>query len=1135
MLLRIIDKGDSKGINIEFTSRKKCESYEVVEFESPFSRNFLTQLDWYFSDYAIGSADINGDKSVNGRLITQSQYFGDAIIGEDHELIRLKECIEDSGYENLDVRIESQNHDFFSELWETLILPDSKYILSTVVSEFSRTFCTRDKQSLPEIEFGLNVTPPVSKQISQILDKSSSRSEQEKKHAPLNILYLVSRDIDNTGKETNADGIGDEESCAFNLALDHVNTEGAIDIEVWPIECWEYVVNRLKDTGNPVHIVHFDGPVLLEGEQAFLVSHSQTGGNEKLSVSAFTKLLVEAKTALFTLDAREYINKEVAVSHSNGLAVVAGIAGKAGLGNVVGLSHKTPVWQSFDCFKSLYQQIAGGHPLNRAVVEARKSLQSRTETTFTNIRKLPFQKWPLLVHYGYQNVTFFKEPQACLSPEESQVIQISREKLFGFQAAMLPPQFQNISDHGLLSALASIKLHSHLASQKIITLLGDSGAGKTQLSHTLSFYLASKKLINFGFRFDFERDSLSISDIKEMIAPVLQTDSGSVLGALENQRCCFVLDGLVASTLDDLKPLVDELLSQGHIVIGCIRELVPQVMEQPITIKPLTARERCILALRVLENRNIEADPEDENWISDFYTVLDKTAGNPLLIKNLVALLTSHSPNELNELVTKNVMQNDQTSLVLQFYRWQWSQTHDFWKIILLLASQTNNLLIEMIMVAWEGDGNTHFGDRLKEAIQKIQPVYSPLDLKVSISDHIKLWHTQGYIQATINGHAVDPYFISKISDSISKEDPLSKVLVSDEVKLTFSQLVCEGLARLSSHLLRQQDQQLFQYIISNRRAWIEHFERLWESQDYKGFISVKNVFDQILTQAKIGGESAVWSLDLSNRTEFDLDDPQNSVVARLAWLTLATTGLTSQALDAVGLEQGFSNVCNKVVQVQAWVNKNSFDDQESAALFSKACFFLEAFYLKTKNWKQLIVLGESVCPVFLEKEVWLSAIKLLKSMSVSYIKLNQPEDAIACEEKLIHEVSYDGSPPGYKSQVLFEIVLSRIARKDYQSAQKTLDLMKRSEGAKNIAELIQGVQSEIFYETGEYKLALPYYSKLWVRASQANDQRQASHIKECLAVIKEQIGEEDFGQIFTSATPPGTASPESYELSGSI
>lgn len=118
MHLRVVDKSDNEAVDdlveVELTSSEGRWSHCAEYFPSELTANFCKLLSWYFGDYERDREQTTqSDKSTIDKYIRLGRRMGDNLLGEDHELIKLTEMIEDAGFEQLQVSLESERVEVF--------------------------------------------------------------------------------------------------------------------------------------------------------------------------------------------------------------------------------------------------------------------------------------------------------------------------------------------------------------------------------------------------------------------------------------------------------------------------------------------------------------------------------------------------------------------------------------------------------------------------------------------------------------------------------------------------------------------------------------------------------------------------------------------------------------------------------------------------------------------------------------------------------------------------------------------------------------------------------------------------------------------------------------------------------------
>ena len=1121
MLLRIIDcttdNNAEHDIKVQLEANDFNQSFLIESYSSPINANFHKTLAWYFDDYPKDMAQNKDDSGVIEKVIKFGQYIGDELLGEDYELIKLKEHIESHGYENLQVQIESSRVEFFQELWESLILHESKYLLSAVSQGFVRQFTQPDfPVNYPELEYQLSVPAPQN-QFSNLLGEEPvdpNESAVIEETNPLNILYLVTR--------TENSDLPYSSSNSINQYLQAVSTGEAINFELLQATNWEKLQARLADKGNPVHIIHYDGPVLIENNMANILVQDLTNQQTKISIEKLAKVMTHNQVACLSIDARVYVDDQQPIPASLGLATIAQSAQSQGLGNVIGLSQVTNPWVSGDCFNAIYLQLTKGLTLAQAVVEARKALQSNTEISLMTIKPISFHPWSLITHYGKQSVTYFESEQVLGDDASAQGQAIFHDKLHGFHSSMLPPLLDNISDG---QALSIISLLSQKNDTGIgVSITGKSGSGKTHLIHVASLYLAQKQLLDFGFYFDFNSTHYNPDDMLQMIAPLLGLETNQteqVLQQLTSLNCLFVLDNIDnllnnnTESSEKLCQFIQSLKDCRHSIVFISSTSISEssLVNQEVSILPLSSVEQKIIAANCLQQQNFSDELltsfiDSKRW----HELLEVSKGNPWLIKKLIPLLKSNKVEQLIEQTSQQINQYDKGTITDLFYQWQWQKLKPGWQQLLLLCSQVNGLLLEMLMTAADQ----------KDEFEPAKKLFQLLDLEQEkFSQALEAWTAAGFLSQFPHGRVVDPGCLSFLESKREKEFENSDI---QSVNFAFSQLICEGVKLLSLHVVKQPNGNISNNLLLNRRQWVKHFENLWFGHDYRGFMGVKNAFLQLLQQAKLEAEGKAWTLDLVNRSPSPEPSSNESIEQKLSWLALAASVLTQDAAKDA------NNIKQAVNQWQDWFESfvTSIDEKQ-LTLFQQAATFLENYHSLQQDWLNSIFISENTLKIYTQYEAWQRVIMSLKALARYNFMIGETEKTSYFENKILDDIPYENSPPGFKSQQILDIILARLSRSETSSAQALLDQLRESEEAQQLGDMLDGIQSDIDYKNENYEATLPYYCKTWVRALESKQQPQIEQLKLRMIELEQKLGAECFNQYFTQQTPAGTILPKDY------
>lgn len=1098
MLLRIIDSSSSTKnnvIRIILEDGASIADFYIEDYYSPMTKNFYDELRWFFKDYIESDNRTSVAAGLSGRLIRNGQLLGDALIGEDHQLTRCKDYIQTKGYHNLGVRFESGDANFFHEVWEALVLPDSKFILSGVANSYVRRWMSPEiSAEYPELQFNLQHLPGE--------DQPALKSGKA-----LKILHVTSR--------PDSSALDVHPGNSLDISIAALCTR-AIGYEVIAPENAQQLNSILAN--NTTHIVHYDGPVVIADGIANIVLCGTNKESELLDVNEFARYLSENKIGVLCVDAGTYIDSGKIIPASQGLAQVAYSAHKQGVGNIIGLGQDTNAWISGECYKALYEQIVKGFNLDQAVVEARKTLQARTETDLTSVAPIPFMYWPLLVHYSLQPVEFFASPQSQVGFGDAQRLSLFKTKMFGFRSSLLPPLVNHIGDGAFPHIVNRLLLAQYSPEGVCVSISGEPGAGKTALAHAVALYLSEKECIDYAFYFSYADDYYTVPDIYQMIAPVMDLPADSlpdIKNKLFSSHCFFIFDDFSAASMraDDylhLESFIQELAANGHhiFVVGNSSFIGGRLAFENFAVAPLTSIEQKILCGQQLRVAGSDCS------IDQLAPVWEHLNGNPWLIKKVLPLLSkdniSRLTAELNEHINKR---NSDESAINLFYEWRWGLLAPIWQRLLILFSDVRGLLLEMVMAT---------ADTAKDA-SPFKELFSYLgDGNINIGAGLSILEKAGFLIRLPHGRVVDHKCLAFVGQKRLESFHGLDIQFIDH---QFSRLICEGIGMLSRHVIKQPNPAIYDNLLINRRHWVKHFENLWFNRDYKSFFSVKLSFDQLMHQSNLAGEIKPWIVDLLERSP--VVNYESNAETKLAWLALAAEVISD------GENSRKEIFLKSVLLWQNWFdNFGANNAQSELSLFHQVANFLDKFYKATNNFSACAGIQERAFPIYKEHLAWNKATQSLKSLAGYYSKLDKLESALIVECIIINDIPYSDFPPGYQLQQMIDILLLRIARKDVASAQELIDKTRAMDAGDHFAEILDGIQCDIDYLSGNYLAALRHYCRLWGRAISTEQVAHIDSLRQRLIELEQCVGTELFNAVFAREVPEGVVSPGEYLLS---
>ena len=1101
MLLRIVDKpndkNDSDAVEITLTTKEQTHRFTAEYFPSPLSTNFRIDMDWYFTSYPASSLTSNSqgvasktDRSVAEKIIKLGQQMGDQLLGEDYEFIKIKEIIEEVGFENISVEIESDRASFHQELWECLILAESKFVLSCVTKSFVRKYPSSNRTS----------------ESNQLTNFALSEN------APINIIHVISHTNPSNG---------------FNTALELLTFDNSINYEVWHDTHWSALEERLSCSEKPVHILHYDGPILINDDGDFIQLRQEN--KDEIALTPINQLANKLSThniTLLSINATEYRHNSEKMSADHGLACISRTVLACGVSNIIGSSNYCDTWTASQSTIALLSQIAAGHTLSQAVVETRKKLQSITETDRFNAKPINFHSWSLLTHYSQRDVLFFKEPQQATEPNQSQRFQNARQRLLGFQSECLPPDAINCSDNNISTVWKEKDQCS------IIGITGVDGSGKTQLTHQVGLHLILQNSVEFGFYFNYGASFYNAKDVLQMIAPVFEIDTDNIDAVkeqLDSKRCYFVFDNFLfdnsasdnlispqnQSTQQDqnnasddnskdknnstdrwteIHALIETLTQQGHVVLQTGND-DPNNSNNKITIKPLQLEEQRILTAEILRSHKIESKEED----ADFQDLIHSLNGSPFMFHKAIPLLTTREVKPL--LLSINATFNTE-NVTSTFCSWMFKKLPLSSQRLLLLITELPEVLLEMLQLAC--DQKDGF-----EPSEKLFTLLDPEEKKtIAFAEHLNKLDDAGFIKRYPYGRTIHQNNISRLQE-YKEQDAFFKDN-KEYLDLYLSQIICEGLQRLIPHAQDPQSQPIKSNLVHNRGRWVKYIEHLWFTQNYQAFMQVQNQLQSLLVQEKLGDEFSAWALVLLSKTE-----SVTSIEPETLNKTLALLLLSQSAFGAKESEKE-QTIIDLAALLQSWVGTlNDEKTEENFTLFSHAIRFLIGFYQISGQWQLCLDSNKIAVDVFSKKQAWNWVIHNLASCAKCCLALGDSEMALEYERQIFEDMPADGIPTPTRNQLMVETIIARITRGDTDNAQTLLDTCIGENQNKGLASTFSNLQAEIHLKNDNFAEATKIIFKLSLEAEElAQEPGAPDQFGPILEKLEKELGAEAYSKI---------------------
>ncbi|CAH9068217.1 hypothetical protein PSECIP111951_04074 [Pseudoalteromonas holothuriae] len=1090
MKLKIFDSPSEKNkIRISLLDNDGNETQVEGEYiSSPFSPSSRKVISSYFNNINQNS---NPD-GITQKIISLGTSLGNVFLDDDDEIYKITSLIEEH-YNHLDIIIESTHAQLFDEYWENIILPGTEYILSSVCKSFvRRPRVFYGQEEMPALHLGLQVPAAVPKEV-QALEAADTPPTPIQ---PMNVLHLTLSSVFESE---------DYSACALPLAYETVCMEGAISSEHLIVDSADQVRDFLAKKKSEFHLVLVEGG-LLPTECGLAL------GNEKQRVLAddlFNHLQRHGITAII------FDPRSSALVDNDNLKLyieqLANAACECGIYNLLAINECVDGIVSKDVITAFYHCLTQGLSFAQAVVECRKYLQQHLTYNPDRLLPCPIVSWPLLVHYTAQELTYFVVPQSSATVDQSQMLQAILSMMHGFDQSLVRETDKAINQRSVAQILTAIKDGKHL-----ICINGHSGTGRTTVMHQACYFLLQSKQITNGFYLNYDLEFYDRATILQMLAPELDVKSGQdndVLNALKKSCNLFVFDNLdeLDTQFTQLKLFIDELVELGQAIICSGANSRLTVFEAgadcgEIDIVHLQQSElRRLINMTIRNSGKLPEDNAECNSIDMKVSQwLDIAPDNLFIASRMATKLLDHEVQLLNSDVIQHIDFEKNIKISAQYSAWQWQQLPMADKKLLALFAESEWLLLEVFAIA----ANKERAFAPAATLCEMLGVSADPDIEAIFSR----WHEAGFVKRHTFGRQIENRqrgLILKLA-----EQDFGSELLNETVQLAFSQVVCEGLRILCSHLIKNQNEALLYNLMLNRRCFVAHFERLWFAKNYQNFVSIIVLFENLMSQVKLEHDLHTWAFDLLSRSKLQDAESDCTVQEKLAFLDLAALAIKAKELPH---EQS-----NFKAYIDTWYRYlNSLDsvDEQALLIFHKALRVVEGFYLTQQNWLICIELANAGIKVYKNHQSWMYVITQLKSLCRYFGEVEQFEDVENCEEQIINDIPYDNAPKGLKENQVIEIIYARLNRKDLNKAKKLLDYFIHKYQSDLFHEDVMWIQGEIAIQEGEHATAIKVYLDIWQKAIQSGQTQMQTIVASRLALIKTDLGQAAFEQLLSEHT----------------
>lgn len=1051
LLLKIVDRStpdmESTRVEIFFDSDEESKSFFAEGAPTGFPDVLSKDLTWYFEKRLAMGASCDDDRMVMDRLISHGKYMGDRLAGDDLEILACHELIETGGYSNLNVSIESENIRFFEAPWEALVLPESKYILSSVAKGFCRRFSSIDSEG--------QVSAPVALEL------------ERSKDSPISYCHALYRrgDREDVVRTSNV----------YSFVNDQIRHDGAVACELLLFSNGVELLDRLSKSRNDFDVFRYEGPLEFRSGALFLPCSKKCDEAEQdLTGTRLTDLAVflnERNCGLLVLNVTRWDGEcGDSLRGATGLAMAAKVCRDSFMPNVLGFDSYPESWLVNHFLNSFLGCLLNGLSVAQAVVEARKALQADSGKSPLCYKPIPFQSWPLPVHYEYRPVRYFSSAvQSAEDITQTQRYAMIRKRMHGFLSEFLPPLEGMSGDSVLLDCLA----HLNSKQSAILHIIGESGMGKTQSLHMLGFHLVQNEC-QHAFYFDFKDGFYSANRMREMVAPIVIHENADSVGGIISESNLYLLDNVELSEASVGKATVSEwrelerylegLLAQGHrvVVSGSSKIHLFSTREVgkscEVRLGPMDVYSQWHLASKLLESRGGEAVEDD----SSIERLVALCRGNPFLIKNVMSLVETTTIVDLVGEAEKELCDLRENAGD-RFFTWQWQHLNPFWQRWLMLAADLRGVILEMIAVAMDSSKSFEAANELYELIG-----YPGC----SFSEGIDTVSRRGFTVKYPVGRVIN----SRCAEFLNGQAEDDNLMVDrrGELESLMARIVCRALVKVIPEVMKNADQMILQNLVVNRGQWAKHLERVWRDGHCEEFSVALRVLSDLLKQAGLAAELSQWALHMISSAQDDHRDAQSPSDKFLdTWVRLASMAL--DASDALENEKISLTVRYSV----DWLRGQGNEEIPNPALFTRVVQFLQAFFTRTGDWESVLEIGEIGLHQYIRNQVWPLVISTLHMLAESAARSGANEQALGFEQRLLEEVPMDDFNDALKLQCKARIVAGRLERRSIDLAQVLLNEMHQDAEGDRQAYLVDVLQADLYYRDACDEKALLLYEKL--------------------------------------------------------
>lgn len=1043
MLLRIIDRlASNNAIEVVFTSndfKKSFYSQDASKLYAELAPSFLPAK--------------SSSKSVTHFMLNQGKALGEKLDGDDFEMIDITSYIEEAGYENLHVTIESHTPDFFALPWESLILPNSQYVLSAHSRGFTR----------------------------KVMRDSSHATEQMLTADSLGVVYLQSSHQDNQLDSGNLLGLMCQ--MAEHQAKTHISIYRSQ-------ESFDCLKQQLDNSAQTNHIFHYEGPIFYDNETPYCVFTSK-GQDTLVSMGEIATLLEQSEISILSLDITQFDNAPQSESVQHMLSQIALNLNSHYDLHIIANGELISRYEANKNFAQIYLHIASGMALPLAICEARKHCQSQLVSDAAVAGENREFAWlvPCVYSQGTIQINLTSSEEQIAPPSLGNLI---NQHMHGISSFHLPPFVQPSCDAHLTHAIELLS-----QSSTPLALTGKQGSGKSHLAHQLALYYCLNKEIEHVFCFDYQKDQYSVEIVYEMLRGVLfdahkpQSECQKKLAQL---HCYFIFDNISQANFSPTQSADFESLIR----------FLEKTGQKVVIVSPSTTYDKTIELMnwpahihkQIIEHK-YNTNASDVNIAH----LITKSQGNPYVIEQLCKLMLASKQDydKITKVMEEYTSTGEYDPLeALKLASWH-SLTPSL-QTFLMLMSEFPSVLCEMIALVIDRC-DPEAQERTSAIAQQLFPYNE--DPEFSITTELAAMEARGFIMRSFNGHILSDFCAPFIKAQRQHRERSTLQLQNQLIH----QLLCQSIAQIIPQVLSNPNQPLTHYLINNRAQWAQSLEHCWLVGNFDAFMSAKQQLDALLGQFKLLDESTLWSERLLAKTPEDYHLKEERAVA---WLTLANSTL-SRKIEDISVYDSAAKYFEKRVH-----DPQSYEKQNQYYLY-QALAFVESYLFNQAQWQKCFEISQQAYQYFQGKEHLQRSLRCLKVMSICQFKLEQHEKGDVYESEFITLLLSNNEqiPLELRLSLLMEVTESRLARHDYKPALELISATRSRFEHSPAERTLMALEADALFALKQFHDCAQIYSTLFSAIENKDQINQDPVISQRLNAIATEIGSDSFFALF--------------------